>query len=65
MINSYNANRYERLLELLDEYLTQDYGDGTTGLDQLKADIRHATGEMVIFPKYCLDNITGLREMIE
>ena len=64
-MNSYNANRYERLLELLDEYLTQDFGDGPSGLEQLKEDIRHATGEMVIFPKYCLENITGLRALIE
>ena len=63
-MESYSEQRYGRLLETLDEYLTQDFGDGNNGFDVLHTDMIRAITEMKVYPEICLGNINNFKKLI-
>ena len=63
-MNTYAEQRYERLLESLDEYLAQDFGDGSNGFAALQEDMNRAITEMKKYPILCLKNVNNFEELI-
>ena len=63
-MTNYAEQRYERLLESLDEYLTQDFGDGSNGFTALREDMNRAITEMKKYPILCLKNVNNFEDLI-
>ena len=63
-MSTYAETRYQRLLDSLDEYLCQDFGDGVDGFDVLKDDLKRAIGDIKTFPILCLKNVNNFEELI-
>lgn len=61
---SYNEQRYDRLLETIDEYLGQT-GTDDVGIGPLLRDLRKACIELSYHHSECLDGFNTLKDLIQ